>query len=533
MSAAPQHSGAMGSASVAVLLPDPSDRRHDVRMFKPIASSVSALSSIRPEGTPQRATWNVTKLGGDGLFRLKLYGGEEHPSAAKKRIGAGADARAQAADARGPSSTPFKGQDPVQSLFPITGAQYLARLRGSSVPSGVGRASPGATPVHGGEGGATHGKPVKKSEKYYQALLKAERKRNERKVQETYDEFIAKAEAAAAAAARKQARDDPPLSSAASQTTESDEEEVEDDDVGPLVPYDGNLKLEIEIFVERAPGEDVKTDAPSEASEAEQSTAPPTASTESTPRLNVADELQALQEELGREEESEEEDGLPDGLTLNDGMDNVYSVNDPRIRIGIAGTVYFIPEAERYSLAPSLPPPPPPSLLGRRRLRIKPRLPLDISNHRYADEHVYTGPPEPADRAITVHDRRRFEQTLCNHDFYAAASKSLTQLPQLRSKREFKALKKSFGTMIDADIRKSVAWRTKMRREFLMERKEKEAQEAAAKSLEEKLAAEAAESAKPGRSGNRGALEGSRRRSSQDLSNSGTKSVISPSEPSS
>merc|ERR1711879_912423 len=127
--------------------------------------------------------------------------------------------------------------------------------------------------------------------------------------------------------------------------------------------------------------------------------------------------------ELGQDEEDDaESEGLLDGLSLGGNMDNIYSINDPRLALGIAGTVYFVPEVERYSLGPSLPPPPPPSFFGRRRLRLKPRLPLEISNHRYEDEHpnlfVRRGMEGP-----TIEEKRKFEDTMCTHDFYAAATK--------------------------------------------------------------------------------------------------------------
>merc|ERR1712187_617425 len=117
------------------------------------------------------------------------------------------------------------------------------------------------------------------------------------------------------------------------------------------------------------------------------------------------------------------------------------------------------PEVERYSLGPSLPPPPPPSMLGRRRLRLKPRLPLEISNHRYEDEHPNIWPTRGTYDRPTREEKRKFEETMCTHDFYAAATKSMTRLPKLKSSSDFKLLKKQFGQMIDDEIKTSYAWR--------------------------------------------------------------------------
>merc|ERR1711874_59955 len=83
-------------------------------------------------------------------------------------------------------------------------------------------------------------------------------------------------------------------------------------------------------MVERAPGEQSVADDRSSTKSSQ--TGPTTASSSSTPRLDLADELQALQEELGQdEEEDDSSDGLPDGLSLGGNMDNLYSINDPNI----------------------------------------------------------------------------------------------------------------------------------------------------------------------------------------------------------
>ncbi|CAK9039044.1 unnamed protein product, partial [Durusdinium trenchii] len=49
-------------------------------------------------------------------------------------------------------------------------------------------------------------------------------------------------------------------------------------------------------------------------------------------------------------------------------MPNVWDNPYPEWSLETGGSMYFIPNAERYAWCPSLPPPPPPSELGRRRL---------------------------------------------------------------------------------------------------------------------------------------------------------------------
>merc|ERR1719284_1697591 len=140
--------------------------------------------------------------------------------------------------------------------------------------------------------------------------------------------------------------------------------------------------------------------------------------------MEEAEELARLREEFGDKEEEEEED--EDGLE-GFGIQNAGNNPDPRWSLGLGGTVFFVPHAERYAHQPSLPPPPPPSLLGRRRLRLKPRLPLAISNHRYRDEHPNIFPEAPF--SPNHQHRSDFERTLVTYDFYASCSKAIASVP--------------------------------------------------------------------------------------------------------
>jgi len=454
--------------SVFVAQPDPKTFPSESRLFKPqYNTSSSSFLALDVDGKlNQSHIWDArAKLGGVSaggtLFRLQV-GSTPSPPESKKQLKI-TNEESTGSQFRRPS---------ISSAVSATAEETPPARRLSALGATGGR----RMSVQEMEEAAAARGPSK-AEKYYQALLKAERKRNEGHEKAAWDEFISRSEAAAMKAYKAMVAAEQSEGSKTSRSDSNDsekeesDEESSDDEPLPLVPYEGTMQIVVEIMVERAPGEQSLADDKSSTRSSE--TEPTTASSTSTPRLDLADELQALQEELGQDEEDEaESEGLPDGLSLGGNMDNIYSINDPRLALGIAGTVFFVPEVERYALGPSLPPPPPPSLLGRRRLHLKPRLPLEISNHRYEDEHPNLWPRRRLD-GPTREEKRKFEETMCTHDFYAAATKSMTRLPKLKSASDFKVLKKQFGEMIDDEIKTSYAWRTKLKREFL-ERKEKE-----------------------------------------------------------
>jgi len=97
----------------------------------------------------------------------------------------------------------------------------------------------------------------------------------------------------------------------------------------------------------------------------------------------------------------------------------------PQSSLLLGGTACLLPDAERLALAPSLPPPPPFSLLGRHKMKMKPRLPLSISFDRYRDE----GPCIPILEGPCLDDAKR--QSLASGfrtvELYAATASAVSQ----------------------------------------------------------------------------------------------------------
>merc|ERR1719218_184607 len=210
------------------------------------------------------------------------------------------------------------------------------------------------------------------------------------------------------------------VSGGESESSESSEEEEDEDDEeledpGPLRPYPGLMKVEVEVVVLRAPGND-KSETESSVDDA--ATHTPSSASEKSDNdddgIDWAKELQELQEEFADKEKVEESEtsSLPDGLGGRT-IGNVYDNSNKRTALGLGGTAFFVPEVERYALAPSLLPPPPRGeghlkRTGHKRLKLKPRLPLEVSKHRWRDEHPYGCPPE-LEFTPDVDDLRSFE----------------------------------------------------------------------------------------------------------------------------
>mmetsp|Transcript_101113 Transcript_101113/g.292400 ORF Transcript_101113/g.292400 Transcript_101113/m.292400 type:complete len:278 (-) Transcript_101113:149-982(-) len=222
-------------------------------------------------------------------------------------------------------------------------------------------------------------------------------------------------------------------------------------------------------------------------------------SSKDSPRPDLYEELEALKEEMGADEEakSEDSDDIPEGLRLKL-KQNIWDNPKPRWSLGLGGTVFFIPDAERYSFGASMPPPPPPSLHGRHKRRLKPRLPLDISNNRYRDEHPNIW-PDPA-YSPELADFARFEQKLLTLDFYRGCNKALTRLPQAKSRKDDARHRAHFGRMVLDETKRSQAWRNWNHREMLRKKEErrKALEEAEARAKAEELAKLAALAAEAG-----------------------------------
>jgi len=250
------------------------------------------------------------------------------------------------------------------------------------------------------------------------------------------------------------------------------------------------MKLDLEVCIMRAPGEKEEDlshiPSPSTSTKDPSSTAP----SEPTPRLDLAAELEALQQEVDPDDSDDDDsDGLPDDLK-NRQTQNIWDNPDMRWTLGIGGTVFFVPDAERYANAPSLPPPPPPSLQGRHRLHLKPRLPLDISNHRYRDEHPNIWPDHSY--SPLREDKRVFEQKLLTMDFYASCNRALATLPPLEREKDRLRHGVSLGRAVEQGTRRSEVWHQHLEKRRL--RKKAEASRAAAlrvKAADQQAAADA------------------------------------------
>jgi hypothetical protein len=334
-------------------------------------------------------------------------------------------------------------------------------------------ASASAPDLLGGENASSlkeTAKPMRKVDKYYKALMKAAREREEMKRREEYEEMCAKAEKAERRAKKAQAQrdrknslDSRSLDSTSEREEEEEEEEDSDgEDPGPLTAYPGVMKVEIEVCVALAPdGKDCDEESFSERSSTK---TPETARSESKSEDSVdwAAELAALQEEFAEpeKEESESEDDLPDGL---DGrvIGNIDANDAKRVALGLGGSAFFVPDVERYALAPSLLPPPPRgegrmAQTGKKRLRMKPRLPLEVSKHRWRDEHPY-GCPLEDEFTPDVDDRRQFESKVRLVDFHGSLNSVLRTMPKADGLRKLPK-EDNFEEMLDYELRDSLAW---------------------------------------------------------------------------
>jgi hypothetical protein len=467
-----------GYIRVSILQEDAANQRKDTRTIRtmlPSQTTMNALAGPDPLASDDdRPRWNPNERipQQTGMFRLKVLDNMTAPKGQKRRM---------SLTVEGAGSAPRVGKTTLLLEDSVLTAQ-TNRLR-------------------------------QNAEKYFQALLKAEKKRKEQLIAKDYEVKLHKAEKSAKKATKRvierereekerdreerlnrgeEVSEEEPEDEKEDGDEESEEESeaatTDDEEEIRLVPYDGVLNIEIDFSVLRAPHED--SDVSDDPDEADQGIAGPeeppeveeeeeddSSEHDSDGALNLQEELAALQEEIGVEEEAEDEDpeaGLPVGLQGGDGAANIYNIGDPRLKLGIAGTVYFVPEAERYAFCPSLPPPPPSSLLGRRRIRMKPRLPLDISNNRYHDEHpnLWSLNAQLFDPP-TSEDKKRFETMMVTHDFYASANKSMTQLPKMRSSKEAKKQRRQFESLIEENLRRRRGWMRRCKREWAKREKTK------------------------------------------------------------
>jgi len=468
-------------------------------MFRLDYGAKSMLTGMKVDGPPERKTWDTSACLGrsdNKLFRLKQV---NLPELQERNSQAARYCR---------STTSYNNQD----LFSHAASQLE---RSGELKAGFhSLGSPSATVTAPGESPKST-RPVKRADKYFDILMKNHYKRVDGWKDEEENAAKEKATATAAFYARK-ARERERRKAAAeafdtrSRSSDEGEEvasEEEPEDLGPLLPFDGKLKVELEICVREPPCiETASTEADSSVQSSRKSSrsaagggpdaparAASSTSGESAPLLDLADELDLLKEEMGAIEEKEKkedsDDDLPEGLKLKKFQD-IWDNPKPKWTLGIGGSVFFVPDAERYAFGPSLPPPPPPSMLGRRRLRLKPRLPLDISNHRYRDEHPNIWPEAPY--SPELEDHLRFERTLLTLDLYKSCNMAMTQLPQAERESDKKRHKVQFGKIVERETRTSHAWKEWRHREDLKKKEarrlEREAQKKQAAELAEAYA---------------------------------------------
>jgi len=467
-------------------------------------ASETFLLSLKPDGKPERKTWNAQaafSTTSNGLFRLKAV---KLPDFTQK----------DDFDSEYRKDSVFDHLKSQLKVGPLVGS-------GGDPADATAAANPAAGATRRPSQGEVVEKPQKRSEKYFNLLMKNYDKRVDKWTHEEEEECRDKAESAAQYFNRRAKHDATrkPATVVAARRgdSSSDEEEGETQEAVEQPPedcrlqaWDGQMQVDVEIVILAAPGlEDDDDDKdPAEAgtpsssggfsevhasrksskarsgkgSKGSQSGSASSGS-HASPRADLYDELEQLKEEMGVDEDkkSEGSDDMPGGLKLKR-LQNVWDNPQPRWSLGIGGTVFFVPDAERYAMGSSLPPPPPPSLHGRRRIHLKPRLPLEISNHRYRDEHPNIWPDAPY--SPELQDYLRFEKTLMTLDLYKSCDMALTQLPQLEKASDEKKHRAKFGEMVERETQKSVAWKNWRHREKLKkkeaEKKAKEAKEAAA-----------------------------------------------------
>eukprot|EP00930_Biecheleria_cincta_P038767 TRINITY_DN2663_c1_g1_i1.p1 TRINITY_DN2663_c1_g1~~TRINITY_DN2663_c1_g1_i1.p1 ORF type:complete len:505 (+),score=129.01 TRINITY_DN2663_c1_g1_i1:124-1638(+) len=452
----------------------------DKRTLKICSSSETVLRSLKPDGRPERKFWDtekkltsVLKQVGHTSFKLRtaslpqleaLKKGkkvDETPVDGSPAAGGGAAASKPALDSYG-------------------------LLSSAALKAGIG----------------ADGKPLKRSERYYQLLMKAHNKREEEDWKVAYEEEWQRCEGAARIAYEKVlfVENPPPekapeVSSDASEGEEDDEEEEEEEqgDYGDLTAYDGQMKIEIDFVVVRPPGEE-DLESIHESDRESSITPEPSSSGSTTPPIDFSEELEALKAELktvdDKKDQDDGDDGIPEGLRGLKKMPNMWDNPFPEWTLDMGGSVFFIPDAERYAFAPSLPPPPPPGLQGRRRIRLKPRLPLDISNHRYRDEHPNIW--APAAFSPELEHYQSFEQKMMTFDLYKACLEGLSRIPQQTRAKQERKHKHEFSLKVDDVLGRSVAWRNWRNRERARQaREEAEQQAALAEAMAKKLEKEA------------------------------------------
>lgn len=319
--------------------------------------------------------------------------------------------------------------------------------------------------------------PLTRADKYYQALIKADRKRKEFVRKRDWEEHQLKAGRAADKAKKFALKQDTGMSwrhEAASASSKSDsDEDSEEEDPGPVQPYPGLMRVEVEVSVMRAPGDDASDTDESTEKGSEVSIELEEEKDDLEEDVDWAAELQELQEEFGEPEEKEESEAgsVPEGLAGRM-IPNIHDNSEKRTALGLGGTAFFVPEVERYAMAPSLLPPPPRGeghlqQIGPKRLKLKPRLPLEVSRNRWRDEHPYGCPPEQP-FAPGLDEYRTWEEKVRRVELYGTLNKFLSTMPKPDGIRKLPQTD-NFEKALDWELRNSAAWQQYIKRQRLIE----------------------------------------------------------------
>jgi len=264
----------------------------DKHTVKLAYGSETVLRSLKPNGKPSRLFWDVTKKIGAPVGQADPVYGTTFKLTAPPL----------------PSlEDKLKKKPPGWQTSPTAGSGPDGELMASSASA----PSLGASVVSNASlktGIGADGKPLKRADRYFQLLMKAHNKREEELRKEDEQEEWERCEGAARVAFEKiLAAENPPaekptdLSSEESGSDDDDSEEGPED-YGDLTEYDGQMKIEIDLIIVKAPGqEDEESVYDSEHDSSGGTPGGSHESSESTPPIDFSEELEALKAEMKAE----------------------------------------------------------------------------------------------------------------------------------------------------------------------------------------------------------------------------------------
>jgi len=234
-------------------------------LFRTNLASDSLLSTFKAGGNvPSRKIWNLEQAqdrlapASTCTFALKTLDNRDW-----KLAKSDAKKRAKGIDPFAVEGPPIS--EARASLTPLASGISRDRRVSASAPDLFGDTSPASSKDRSSTAfdslmDTGEKRPLKRADKYYQALLKAEKARNELVRREDWADYTNKAQRAAEKAKKKALKAEIQAQDGGGWDSESEEEEDDEDeeleDPGPLQRYPGLMKVEVEVVVLRAPGED-------------------------------------------------------------------------------------------------------------------------------------------------------------------------------------------------------------------------------------------------------------------------------------